>query len=62
MSFVYLLVFMMKQGGAIELEEYDTWESCQAASIASYKERKKIYNIPSNHDVRNPYTCILKPA
>ena len=61
MSFVYVLIFVMDVG-PIELKEYDTWESCQAASIASLEERKKIYNIPSNHDVRNPYTCILKPA
>jgi hypothetical protein len=58
MSFVYLLVFVMKQGGTIELKEYDTWEMCQAAAFASNKEHSRVMRATQNQR----FGCIPKPA
>ena len=58
MTFVYVLVFILQ--GAMELKTYDTLESCEAASIASDKELKRIY--PYYADRRNLYVCLPKPA
>ena len=58
MTFVYMLVFILQ--GAMELKTYDTLESCEAASIASFKELKRINDWYA--DRRNNYHCVPKPA
>ena len=54
----YVLVFVMKQGGTIELKEYDTWEMCQAAAFASNKEHSRVMRATQNQH----FGCIPKPA
>ena len=69
MTFVYVLIFMMRNSGnegaaALELKEYDTWESCQAAAYASYREYVRVQRyITNKYPVApGPYSCIPKPA
>jgi hypothetical protein len=61
MTFVYVLVFAAMAGGqGLELKTYDTLESCEAASIASFKQLKRINDWYA--DRRNNYDCVPKPA
>ena len=68
MSFVYVLVMMLTGGNSglvvLELKEYDTWQSCQAAASASYKEyvRVKRSIVYAYAGPRGPYKCVPKPA
>jgi len=59
MSFVYVLIFANAFAGVLELKEYSTFESCQAAASASYKEYVRV--LPKLRGVE-AYWCIPKPA
>ena len=61
MTFVYVLVFASMSGGqGLGLKTYDTLQSCEAASIASDKELKRINDWYAYR--RGNYDCVPKPA
>ena len=65
MSFVYVLVFVLMDNdprisGVLELKEYDTWESCRAAAIASFDETA-IQQLRAGYSASGWYKCIAKP-
>ena len=69
MTFVYVLVFAMRGNvgediAALELKEYDTWESCQAAASASFEDLGRVQRYISNRYpvAPGPYSCVPKPA
>ena len=56
----YVLVFGVAMVGFVELNTYDTAESCKAAAIASLKEKSSYEG--NKYRATGNYRCILKPA
>jgi hypothetical protein len=59
MTFVYVLVFVLKQGAVIELKTYNTLEGCKAAAEASFLEWNWQYG---KYKISGVYQCLPKPA
>ena len=61
MAFVYVLIFVMDRG-AIELKTYDTFESCKAVAMASYRKNHRIWKKHGGKISMSTYACFSKPA
>ena len=66
MTFVYVLVFMMRSNenfSALELKEYSTYEACKTAAKMASTELRELSPYSRDYYIaRGTYLCFVKPA